>query len=894
MGAIVVLCGTSVGGHVAGASILAAGASAPVEGSQGTDTALPLTDSAVTVTGASALGSSSPFANLSVTVNQTQNLTNQAISVTWTGGTPTDSDVGAKNNVGPFNDNYLQMFECWGSDDHSNSLNPGPAPTGCEFGANILDSSILSLSSNTSGSEISRVLLGSDTSPYKYVDPSGGGTFMPFDPVDGAPINVPTTASSTTVLGSPGETWDNPYFDYTTTNEVDFARTYADGTGSVLFTVDTGLEAPGLGCGQQISQSNGTEITPQCWLVIVPRGTPSAENPAGTSPNAVETTALSDNAWAHRIAVPLGFNPIGSSCPLGAHETRIVGSELVAPAVSSWQPALCDSASSPPYQFSAISDEVARQEVLQGSTGGAGMGVISQPITPSTVNPSDPVTYAPLSLSAVDIGFNIDRVVSGSLNDPAEQALIGKAVQNIYLTPRLVAKLLTESYVGEFDELNPFQAPSAYQWLTSNPVSLLSDPDFLQFNPEFRLLQCNQGFDCGGLIVEQPTSDAAVEVWRWILSDPEAKAWLAGAPDPWGMKVNPYYTTNSQGNPSGVGFGSPTPNQYPKSDPYTYQNPTQLPAAGNQLPRPLDMQDFLPYATSMQSSALEAGAGNDGGKTTLNNSALSSDTAWTANGPQGAGSQFELAITDSADAAQYGLQAAELSRAGDDGPNRTFVAPDAAGIEAGEQAMQPTAVPSVLQPNVSTSFPGAYPLPMLTYAAVTAPSLDKQSCENYATFIDYAVGKGQVPGVKPGDLPPGYAPLDPTLVSQSTNAAQQIVANCAQSTASGSSSPNTGSGGGSSGQTGTGTSGSSAGPGGSSSSSTSAGTNASRGPAALSAISATNPKTARSHTGLTSSVAMALTRLVLPILLTIGLLAALLARWLDVWPRRVRRARKVQ
>ena len=46
--------------------------------------------------------------------------------------------------------------------------------------------------------------------------------------------------------------WLNPYFRYGTSNEVDFARTYADGTGQQLFQVQTGLEAPGLGCGQSL------------------------------------------------------------------------------------------------------------------------------------------------------------------------------------------------------------------------------------------------------------------------------------------------------------------------------------------------------------------------------------------------------------------------------------------------------------------------------------------------------------------------------------------------------------------------------------------------------------------------------------------------------------------
>ncbi|MGZ4771457.1 MAG: hypothetical protein ACXV3B_02130, partial [Ilumatobacteraceae bacterium] len=46
----------------------------PIAGSQGTDTALPPTDSQVTVQGRG------EFANLAITVNQTDNLTDQAVS----------------------------------------------------------------------------------------------------------------------------------------------------------------------------------------------------------------------------------------------------------------------------------------------------------------------------------------------------------------------------------------------------------------------------------------------------------------------------------------------------------------------------------------------------------------------------------------------------------------------------------------------------------------------------------------------------------------------------------------------------------------------------------------------------------------------------------------------
>jgi hypothetical protein len=220
----------------------------------------------------------------------------------------------------------------------------------------------------------------------------------------------------------------------------------------------------------------------------------------------------------------------------------------------------------------------------------------------------------------------------------------------------------------------------------------------------------------------------------------------------------------------------------------------------------------------------------------------------------------------------------------------------------------PSSVSSVMQPNVSTSASGAYPMPTLSYAAVTAQGLDKQSCHDYADLIDYAVGRGQVQGVQPGQLPPGYAPLPTGLVKQSSTAAQVIISHCGPTSTTppppargeGSSGTGSNSGAGSNSTSGA-AAGSGAGSGSGSSPTTGSaasggtalttgsprgtpGTGPARGNATLSATSGST------NGGSTSGVAFALTRFVLPVLLAVGLIALLGARWLDVWPRRVRRS----
>jgi hypothetical protein len=523
------------------------------------------------------------------------------------------------------------------------------------------------------------------------------------------------------------------------------------------------------------------------------------------------------------------------------------------------------------------------------------MAVISQPLSAKTVPSPAPVTYAPLTLSAVVVGFNIDRIL-GPASTSGEAAIAGERVKNVYLTPRLVAKLLTESYVDQFYGFNPTRpgTTTGLGWLAKNPVALTSDPEFLHFNPEFALLQCAGFVDCGGPIVEQPTSDAANELWQWVLADPEARAWLNGTPDQYsGMRVNPVYSTNASVNPSHIAFASPVPESFPKSDPYTYQNPTQLPGANNLMPRSLGMQDFIPYAGSMQAAALAGRTANDGDKLNLDSGAVSPDTAWTATGPQPLEQQFEITVTDSADAAQYGLQTASLSRAGDDGANRAFVAPTLSSMELGQHQMKASPVAGVLQPNVAGALSGAYPLPTLTYAAVTPATLTTPACRDYANLISYAAGRGQSQGTAPGQLPLGYAPLPSALAAQAVSAAHTIVTACGvQSSTSTTTSPTTAG----LSNAGTGSSSSPSGSAGNTSASTAepSGHTAIATPSlALSGSAGAIRSPGGPSPGRTSRTVVGAIRLAVPIIAGIGIVAALGSRWLDVWKRRIKRPQRV-
>ncbi len=737
---------------------------AATPGSQGTDTSLPATDSQVTVKGRGA------FSSLEITVNQTQNLVNQAVSITWAGGVPTGQGPGR------FGRNYLQIMQCWGDDDGTVATNPGPAPEQCEAGASTAVYGGVNSSAFPNGFSTSRVISRQGWPNYStgvgVLDPTTTNVWRAFKAVDGTVIGAHTDPKFNPAVEG-GNYWLNPYFNVVTTNEIPAAATDVQGEGAELFQVATGLEAPGLGCGQKVEPvAGGSPKLPKCWLVIVPRSDPTAEN-AGTpfAQNAdafgVVTSPLAPEAWANRIAIPLGFNPVDSPCRLGADERRIAGTELIVPAITSWQPVLCSTADSPPYVYATLADPVARQQIVSPTVGSPGMAVTSRPIDPSQESAADPTVYAPVTLSGVVIGFNVER--NPLLTSPQEeQDLAGVRVAELNLSPRLVAKLLTQSYRSQVDIITP----AGYPWEAKNPSDLSTDPDFLRFNPEFELLAAGYSKNFSGLLVQAKNSDTARAVWEWILADPEAKAWLDGTPDQWGMKVNPVYATKAENNSTGVAFAADgPPENIPKSDPRCYDAPT-LPTGVE--PPLLCGTDWMPYQQTMRDGARVTRVADDGAKVATNAFALSPDQAWTRDVPQVLGRRSILTLTDSASASLFGLQTARLSRAGDDGGSRAFVAPDQQGLTSALSAMKPAEGSKMLVPDPTAAVAGAYPLSQLAYAQIRPLDLDATAREQYAAFLDYAAGDGQVPGLQIGQLPPGYAPLPDALTAVTAAAATTV------------------------------------------------------------------------------------------------------------------------
>ncbi len=69
---------------------------------------------------------------------------------------------------------------------------------------------------------------------------------------------------------------------------------------------------------------------------------------------------------------------------------------------------------------------------------------------------------------------------------------------------------------------------------------------------------------------------------------------------------------------------------------------------------------------------------------------------------------------------------------------------------------------------------GAYPLAVPVYAAYNPLQTSVSDRLAYSNLIGYAVTDGQTSGTNPGNLPPGYAPLNARMIAQALKVANDI------------------------------------------------------------------------------------------------------------------------
>jgi hypothetical protein len=657
---------------------------------------------------------------LTVTVNQTKDVANQGITLAWSGAPATSH--------GRFASNYLQVMQCWGDAD------TGPAPEQCQWGAP--PSGLSGLLGDRVGGRTLRA--GEDPQqaydadhlvPPPLTNPFLKAYAVPFRAVDGTRV------------------WDTtPYFTSATTNEITAARTGDDGTGTAVFTTNTTLEAPQLGCGDRLEDGTGRS----CWLVVVPRtaidadGTPVEQTPDG----ALSGSPLSATAWRDRLVFRLDFQPVGSSCRIGADERRVVGHELVSDAITSWQPALC--ATGTTYGFSQIGDDEARTEITSDQLGASHLGFVQRPLDAAAAKDAG-VVYAPVVQSAIVVAYNIETNAALGTKSAAAN---GTPVTSLTLDARLLAKLLTQSYRADVPG-------GGGKEIARNPRSIVTDPEFVELNPAFADFVPTAGPD--GLLVSLGSSDAAAQVWAWIKADPFAAAFLRGEPDEHGMVVNPAYRALDLDQDAAI-------DSYPKADLSTFRQDETVPEPG------YGTLDLRPYMNDMNEGAMRAQRADAGGKVVWDVTKL--PPGFTSSGAQLPGKRFELALTDASAAARFGLRTAALVN--DAGQK---VAPTAASIGAAVAAMPRSAdAPGVRVPDAGARVLGAYPLATVSYAAVAVCRADADELRDDAGLLTIAASTGQVPGDAQGRLPRGYVPLSKADAAATSKLAASLAAPATRAT----------------------------------------------------------------------------------------------------------------
>ncbi|HWU22621.1 MAG TPA: hypothetical protein VN088_13895 [Nocardioides sp.] len=672
------------------------------------------------------------FGNLQVTVAQTTGLTDQGLKVSWTGATPTATGGGQ---------DYLQIMECWGS------KGAGPTPQQCQWGAPNP-----SLSTLVGPNAATRTLAtGADADPQQALGPDY--THQPFG--QQAQKLVPFWS-----IGDPGRTslgWTNdsrqrPPYDAALSNEVTYATTAADGTGQYIVNLQSALSAPYLGCGDPRYTAQGKS----CWLVVVPRGdhnvngadaTTAYQNGDTSSPY-VSGSPLSASVWQDRIQVPLSFTPTGSTCDLSKTGIDTAGTDLFTMAFSSWQGALCRTdGTGPLFTYAAIGDPSGRTALTAGSPG---MDFMASPVDPTQTGGAT-LAYAPVTANSLVFSYLIDKNYSSNAT-PEEKATNGTLVGNLRLDPRLVAKMLTQSYRND----TPGDGLGAGATVPAgNPDSVIHDPEFLQLNPLFRDFSPKAAPE--GLIVPFGDSDAAAALWSWLRSDTAARNFLAGRADPWGMRINAAYKSLDLATDT-------TMDSFPKADPSQYR-------AGDAPPPGYGTLDLLPYASSFADAAVRTVLANAGTRTFWDNTRT--PPQYVAKGASQPGTRFEIAVTTSQSAALYGLPTAALVSDAQDGATGVLPTVPSMLTELRSGSV-PTGVTGVSTVDASTPVDGGYPLTLRTYAAVNVCGSSLADLSSYAAFLDYAAASGQVAGNDPGDLPAGYAPLSAADRTQTRTVARQL------------------------------------------------------------------------------------------------------------------------
>lgn len=712
--------------------------------------------------------------NIALTVDQTTGLRSlQLIKVSWSGARPTAGITPDQNSDLAQNEEYpFALFECRGIDSAAHPLSPDTCWTqyGDErFSYGADDPAYPAWRSDAKAAAAERgAIVGAPARQTPQCTSLLFGTtyqrWLPFVGADGTvyPGGVQGCAGQ-----APEASPANLSGNLSLPSNETFGVSDAHGTGSTNFDVFTAEDHASLGCSSTVP----------CSLVAVPIVGISCDAngellPASSRPAPADAPAAAANCtgsgnfapgqtlpsqapgdpavsgalwwsasnWSNRLSVPLTFAPADNVCSLhgSGAPVDVYGSELLVQATTSWAPYFCLNSHLFDLNHVQTPEPQARSLLAQGNVEAI---YTSQP--PDAPYPV-PTVNAPVAVSGFGIAYALDNAD-------------GQPVAHLKLDGRLLAKLLTESYPSQIF------VRAAYTALADNPLNITFDPEFQALNPG---IPARTADAAATLLTVNSDSDVVSALTSYIDADPEARAWLDGEPDPWGMVVNPAYKKIALpvDNWPLLDTFEPLDEYQPGRNDCLYAAPTPyLPLVAAPTARLFSIGLDLQFALAQSQTTCVLPSPIPG---SLAGAKL------VANGRQASGRRAMFGTVSLGDAAREGLTLASLeSRStvgrGDritDASGRTFVAPDPAGLRAAAQTLRPDPRSGTwpIDHTALRTTPAnaaAYPGLMVVYAAVPTRGLGSMLGSQYGKFLSFAAARGQQAGTAQGDLPDGFLPM---------------------------------------------------------------------------------------------------------------------------------------
>ncbi|MFB2554202.1 hypothetical protein [Herbiconiux liangxiaofengii] len=501
----------------------------------------------------------------------------------------------------------------------------------------------------------------------------------------------------------------------------------------------------------------------------------------------------------------LDFADVAATCPNGRAQVLTAGSEMLTGAMASWIPAVC-STSQVSLGYSQLGDAQARQQLGAGSLQAV---FSSRPVDDQAKAVTTPVAVSGVVIAAtIDYrprcggpGFDADTITeaqaTGQCKYPdlatAQQEIrkYGTLMTGIKLNARLVAKLLTQSYLSGVDNTGGAQTAAKAPWARSQPNHLGSDPEFLALNPQLKYAtEFSFNTFTGDLMVENLRSDAATALWAWIVSDDGARSFLDGCPDLYGTTINPFFSARTYKECVVDGprleaeakakreatelpeFYVDAPASYPP-DSASYPQPSWYQRDAVDELSPQTLNDLHPRSDTMATTGRNTFRGVYPVNSEWCDPATGGNCAvkgWRSqNTPQPIGGRSMLSITDAATAARYQLPTADLCS--DDGTACVPANAETLTRASTRFEQNPTGVGTMTHDDYAA---GLYPVAMPIYAQVARAGLTAETATVLADSFSYLTGDGQRTDGTSGSLPVGYAPLSGALVAQAATGISEL------------------------------------------------------------------------------------------------------------------------